>query len=74
MGTNFYFLPARWQYLCDLGMHAEQNIYRDPRAAATDLRLLAKKLTDLIITYMPDVNPNHVSMSQYENLTAWYHP
>ena len=70
MVTNFDFLPTQWQYLRDLGMHAEQNIYRDPRAAATELRLLAEKLTDLIIVYTPDVNPNHASMSQYEKLTV----
>ena len=67
MKSNFDFLPEDWQFLYSIAVKAENNIYIDPRATLTELRLLCETLTDGIF-YFNRISDIGKTMTQYEKL------
>ena len=67
MKTNFDFLPTSWDTLKELAIKAENNVYLDPRATLTELRLFAEGLTQGIF-YFNNLSTLAHDMNQYERL------
>ena len=49
MKSNFCFLENHYQYLADLGKSAEQLVYYDADSSNMKMRLLAEKITEIIL-------------------------
>ena len=69
MKSNFSFLPENWNYLGKLATNAENNVYSDPRAAISELRLFCEGLTDGIF-HFNRLSLAGSTMSQYEKLKS----
>ena len=67
MNSNFDFFPEKWRHLEELATSAESNVYFDPRAALSELRLFCESLTDGIF-HFNRLNVPFPAMSQYEKL------
>lgn len=67
MKSNFSFLPENWNYLGKLATNAENNVYSDPRAAISELRLFCEGLTDGIF-HFNRLSLAGSTMNQYEKL------
>lgn len=51
MMSSFSFLAGEWPFLALICSQAEKNLYSDSNTTLSKLRLLAEKITDLIIAY-----------------------
>lgn len=67
MSSNFDFFPKNWNYLKELAINAESNVYSDPRAALSELRLFCEGLTEGVF-HFNGLNLNDSTMNQYEKL------
>lgn len=67
MSSNFDFLPNNWDFLKRLASSAEQNVYSDPRAALSELRLFGEGLTEGIM-HFNNLSVLNSTMNQYEKL------
>lgn len=67
MSSNFDFLPENWNYLKELASNAEKNVYSDPRASLSELRLFGEGLTEGIF-HFNNISLIDSKMNQYEKL------